>query len=389
MALPPGPVNAGPPHRGWRDPSADASLATPTQHKDGQVLLSTMSARRRAVRAFGLAAALLVAVPAAALEPTPITPQLVEAAKREGKVVFYTPIDLAVAEKIGKAFGAAYPGITVQVERTGGERIHQRLAQERGSRIFAADVLDASDESLFIAWKREGWLEAFLPPDVAAHWPAEHRDPEGYYASARFTLMPLAYNTKLVPAADAPKSFADLLDPKWERKIVKAHPGYSGGIVTSTFEVAHALGWEYFERLGKQRVLQVQSATEPPKKLAAGERAVQADGLEYVLFQLKESGAPVEIVYPAEGTPFIPGSAAVAKDAPHPNAARLFYSYLFSREAQQFLVDVGGMRSFRSDVTPKPGRTPLSDITLMRPDAVAQDRESEAIKQRYGQYFGI
>jgi iron(III) transport system substrate-binding protein len=323
-----------------------------------------------------------------AIEPTAITPQLIEAAKKEGKVVFYTAIDLQVSEKIGKAFEAAY-GVTLSVERTGGERIFQRVGQERANKVYAVDVMDASDQALFITWKREGVLESFMPAEVAAKWPADQRDPDGAFASPRFTLMPIAYNTKLVAAADAPKSFADLLDPKWAGKIVKAHPGYSGGIVTSTFQTARDLGWSYFERLGKQRVMQVQSATEPPKKLSLGERAVEADGLEYVLNFLKEKGDPIEIVYPSEGTPFIPGCAAIAKNAPHPNAAKLFYSYLFSREAQQLIVDVGGMRSFHPDVKDKPGRKPLSEIKLMKADSETQERETEAIKQNYVKYFGV
>ena len=102
-------------------------------------------------------------------------------------------------------------------------------------------------------------------------------------------------------AEDAPKSFADLLDPKWAGKMVKAHPSYSGTIMTATFQMARDLGWGYFEKLAKQRVMQVQSAADPPKKLALGERAVMADGNEYNMFQLKEKGKPVEIVYPAEG----------------------------------------------------------------------------------------
>jgi iron(III) transport system substrate-binding protein len=325
----------------------------------------------------------------AAPEATAITPQLVDAAKREGKVVLYTAIDLVVAERIAKAFEAAYPGITVAIERTGGERIFQRIAQERANNIFAVDVVDASDQGLFITWKKLGVLDAFVPKELAAKWPAAQRDGDGFFGAERFTLMPIAYNTELVKAADAPKSFADLLDPKWAGKIVKAHPSYSGGIVTSTFQTARDLGWEYFEKLGKQRVMQVQSATDPPKKLALGERAVEADGLEYVLNLIKEKGDPVEIVYPTEGTPFIPGSAAIVNRPPHPNAARLFYSFLFSREAQQFLVDVGGMRSFHPDVSAKAARTPLSSIKLMRSDPETQEKETEAIKQKYSRYFGI
>ena len=333
-------------------------------------------------------AALLCPAFAAPPQPSPVTPQLIEAATKEGKVVFYSAIDLKVTQGLAKLFEQKYPGITVQVERTGSERIFQRVAQERANNIFAVDVLDGSDQALFVTWKKQGILEPYIPAELTK-WPADQRDPDGTFASVRFTLMPIAYNSNLVKAEDAPKSFADLLEPKWTSKIVKAHPSYSGGIVTSTFQIVNAIGWGYFEKLGKQKVLQVQSATEPPKKLALGERAVSADGLEYVHTLLKEGGAPIAIVYPREGTPFIPGSEAIAKNAPHPNAARLFISFMVSRETQQYLSDVAGLRSFHPDVKVKPGRTPLSQIKLLPADPVAQEAATEEIKKKYAQYFGI
>ena len=321
-------------------------------------------------------------------QPSPVTPELIEAARKEGKIVYYTAIDLKVAQQLAKAFEQKYPGISVQVERTGSERLYQRVSQERASNIFTADVYDATDQALFVAWKKQGILEPFVPEEVLK-WPAAERDPDGAYFSVRFTLMPLAYNTNLVKPEDAPKAFADLLDPKWVGKMVKGHPGYSGGIVTSTFQVVNAIGWDFFEKLGKQKVLQVQSSTEPPKKLALGERAVSADGLEYVHIQLKESGAPIEIVYPREGTPFIPSCEGIAKNAPHPNAAKLFVSFMVSRETQQFLVDNAGLRSFHPEVKEKAGRGPLSQIKILPSDPVAQEAATEEIKKKYSQYFGI
>ena len=343
-------------------------------------------------RAWGLLAVVwLLSTSALAAPPSPsaVTPELIAAAKADGKVVFYTSIELVAAEKLGKAFEAAYPGIAAQVERNGAERIFQRLDQERSSKIHAADVLESSDASHFLAWKRRGWLEPFLPKEVAEKWPAEARDPDGLFASERFTLSVIGYNAKLIKPGEAPTSFADLLDKRWVGKIVKAHPGYSGTIMTATFQMARELGWDYFERLGKQKVMQVQSAAEPPKKVALGERPVMADGAEYMLLQMKESGSPIDIVYPHEGAPLIAGNAGLAKDAPHPSAARLFLLYLFSREAQQLLSDSAGTRSYHPEVKFKAGRKPLAEIKLMHPDAQAQEQALESIKQNYAKYFGI
>ena len=153
----------------------------------------------------------------------------------------------------------------------------------------------------------------FVPEDVARHFKPEHRDPDGTFAGLARHLSPIAYNTKLVKAEDAPASFKDLLDPKWKGKIVKAHPGYSGTILTATFEMVRDIGWEYYEQLAKQNIMQVQSATDPPKKLSLGERSVMADGTEYNIFLLKEAGQPVEVVYPTEGTPFIVGPTASSR----------------------------------------------------------------------------
>src|SRR3954466_3083028 len=270
-------------------------------------------------------AAFSTRVMAAAPPPEAVTPALIDAAKKEGKVIYYTSTDLPVAEKLAKAFEAKYQGISVRVERTGAERVFQRIGQEYSSNIHAVDVVNSSDAAHFIVWKRDGILAPYVPEEVAKFYPADHRDIDGQFASFRVWLSIIAYNTNLVKVEDAPKSFADLLDPKWRGRIVKAHPGYSGTIMTGTDVLSKVLGWEYFEKLGKQRIMQVQSSTEPPKKLAQGERSIQTDGNEYNMFQLKEQGVPVEIVYATEGTPIAIGHAALLKNAPHPNAAKLFY----------------------------------------------------------------
>ena len=338
-----------------------------------------------------LAAASTFASPIRAQAPAAaaIDQKLIDAAKKEGKVVWYTAVDLPVAEKVARAFEAKYPGVAVRVERSGAERVFQRIGQEYSSNIHAVDIVNSSDAAHFIVWKRDGVLAPYVPEDVAKHFPAEHKDPDGMFASFRLWGCVVGYNTNMVKKEEAPKSFADLLDPKWSGKMVKAHPGYSGTIMTATFQITRDIGWDYLEKLAKQKIMQVQSSTDPPKKLALGERAVMADGNEYNMFQEKEKGNPVEIVYPTEGTPLIVGPNAIFKNAPNPNAARLFQSYCFTPEAQQLIIDVGGLRSVHPQAKEKAGRTPIKDIKWMKDDAAGVEKSAEEIKARYTKIFGV
>jgi iron(III) transport system substrate-binding protein len=279
---------------------------------------------RRRVVAVGAAAAAgpfatsVRAAPAAEA----VTPELIEAAKKEGKVTWYTSVDLPLSEKVAKAFEAKYPGVALRVERSGAERNFQRISQEHASNIANCDVVNSSDAAHLIIWKREGMLAPYVPEDVARDFPDIHKDPDGMFASWRITVCPMGYNTKLVKAEDAPKSYADLVDPKWSGKIAKAHPGYSGTIMTSTQQLSRDLGWAWFEKLAKLRVMQVQSAIEPPKKVAAGERALMADGTEYGVVEMRKRGDPIEIIYPPEGCPLITGPSGVMARAPSPPMGR-------------------------------------------------------------------
>ena len=315
--------------------------------------------------------------------------QLIEAAKKEGKVVWYTSVDLPLAEKIAKSFEAKFPGIAVRVERTGAERVFQRIGQEYGSNIHAVDVANSSDAAHFIVWKDQGPLEAYVPEDVAKSYPAEHKDPDGMFASFRVWVSIIAYNTNLVKKEDAPKSFADLLDPKWKGKIVKAHPGYSGTIMTATYQMQRDLGWGFFEKLAAQNVMQVQSSADPPKRLALGERAVMADGNEYNIFQIAEKDAAGRAGlchgrFAAHRRP----DRHVQGGAESECRASVLQLQLHA-ECQQLIIDVGGLRSMHPHTKEKAGRTPFKQIKVMKDDPAAVEKMSDEIKQHYVKIFHV
>ena len=323
----------------------------------------TSISRRNALAGAGAAVAALpfhTRVLAQAPPGEAITPALIEAARKEGKVNFYTAMEIAVAEQYAKAFEGKFPGIAVRVERSGAERVFSRIGQEYASRIYNVDLVNTTDAAHALAWKREGWLAPYRPADVAEHFAAEHVDPDATFATLRILFSVVAYNTQLVKPQDAPTGFLDLLHPKWAGKLVKAHPGYSGLILTATYAMARELGWDYFEKLAKQKVMQVQSGVDPPKKVALGERAAMVDGADYIALQQQDKGAPIEVVYPLEGAPLVNSPNAIFKAAPNPNAARLFQSWMYSGEGQQALVDISGQyvphRADQAEAGPPPAR---------------------------------
>jgi iron(III) transport system substrate-binding protein len=114
-----------------------------------------------------------------------------------------------------------------------------------------------------------------------------------------------------------------------------------------------------------------------------------ADGNEYNIFQMKENGRPVEPVYATEGSPLIIGPNGIFKDSPNPNAAKLFQTFCFSRDAQQLIIDVGGLRSVHPQTQEKPGRKPFKDIKTMKDDAAAVEKEGDSIKARYTKIFHV
>ena len=325
-----------------------------------------------------------IAAPAAAQETTPA---MLAAAAKEGKVVWYTGVDVKVAEGVAKVFRATYPNIAIEVERSGSERVFQRINQEYQSNIKNVDVVNSSDASHFIFWKQQKWLAPHTPPDVQ-RFPAQFKDPEGYFAVWRATFSVMGYNTNLVPSASAPTGYADLLDPTWKGKLAKSHPSYSGTSLTGTFAITKALGWDYLEKLSKQGVQQLQSTTATPKSIASGERAVMVDGNEYNMFIEMDAKSPVKIIYAKEGTPFVTSPSAIFADAPHPNAARVLQNFLFTARVQQLMVNDGGLRSVHPDVKEPAGRTPISEIKALADDPVAMLPQIADIKKRYTALFG-
>jgi iron(III) transport system substrate-binding protein len=332
------------------------------------------------------AAVVLLAVGALATAASAQDPRL-EAGRKEGKVVWYTSLALPSAEKVAKLFEAAYPGIKVEVNRTGSERIIARVMQELKANIKNVDVVHTSDAGHFVYFKAQKLLTKYTPAGVEA-FPAGFKDRDGYFYGLRATVNVIAYNTKAVSAAEAPKTWKDLLDPRWKGKMVTAHPGYSGVISTHVLALVNQYGWDYFKQLAQNKLMLVQSAVDPSGVVASGERPVAVDGGEYTFYQIKKKGNPVEIVYPKEGVPLVVSPSAIMSFAPHPTAAKLFTDFTFSREIQQVMADSEGLYTGHPEVKYPADKPKLTDLKLLTVDPEELEKRGEEIRQRFVEFFG-
>ncbi|MPZ76704.1 MAG: extracellular solute-binding protein [Deltaproteobacteria bacterium] len=313
--------------------------------------------------------------------------QLVQAAKKEGKVVWYTSLALPSSTALAHAFKTRYPGVEVEVHRTGSQRVLQRVMQEAGAKIKNADIIHTSDAGHFVLLKEKGMLLKNTPRGVEA-FPAGFKDKDGFYYGMRATLSVIAHNPKLIADKDAPKTWKDLLDPKWKGKEVTAHPGYSGIIMTHVLALVNVYGWDYFRDLAKNSLHIVQSANDPAGVVASGERPIGVNGAEYFYYKTLKQGNPIRIIYPKEGVPLVVSPIATAKDAPHPNAAKLFTEFVFTKESQQLLADREGLYTGHPDVTYPADKPKLKDLKILSVDGDELEKRNAEIKKRFVEYFG-
>jgi len=314
-------------------------------------------------------------------------PQLVKAARKEGKVVWHTSLALPSSTAISHYFENKYKGIEVEVHRNGSQRVLQRFMQEASAGLKNADIVHTSDAGHFELLKDKGMLMKFTPQSVAG-FPDGFKDKAGFYYGMRATLSVIAHNPKIVAEKDAPKTWQDLLNPKWSGKMVTAHPGYSGIIMTHVLALVNVYGWDYFRDLAKSKLHIVQSANDPAGVVASGERPVGVNGAEYFYYKTLKQGNPIKIIYPKEGVPLVVSPVAIAKDAPHPNAAKLFTEFIFSKESQQLLADKEGLYTGHPEVTYPADKPKLKDLKLLAADADELEKRNAEIKKRFTEFFG-
>ena len=262
---------------------------------------------------------------------------LIAAAKREGSVVWYTTqIVDQFARPAAAAFEKLYPGIRVVLSRTNATTAAIKILNENRAGKNQADVFDGT--VTVVPLKKDGYVLRYVPETVT-HWPAQYRDPEGYWVATNIYVLTPAYNTRLIPPGTEPKTWQALLDPKYRGRMLwgaslssSAAVGFIGTVLDEMGEVK---GLDYLTALQKQKIASSDvSARQVLDQVIAGEYAIALQIFNHHAVISAKKGAPVKWI-PLQPATGVLSVVSIAKAAPHPNAAKLFEDFLVSKDGQK------------------------------------------------------
>ncbi|HWL79599.1 MAG TPA: extracellular solute-binding protein [Roseomonas sp.] len=328
---------------------------------------------------------------ARAAELQPHEKELYEAAKKEGQITWYTgQYQAEPSEAIGRGFMARFPGVEVNVVRSTSQVAFQRLSQDMRAGVAQCDVFSSTDHSHLAFLKQNEKLMPYKPQNAAGLIKAAQQaaDPDGYFQVTYLGLFLMGRRSDQVSEADAPKSWKELIDPKWRGKIAVGHPGYSGAITSWCLAMRKLYGWDYFKALEKNQPQIGRSSADPVTMLNAGERSIAAALPSATTLLSISRGNPITLIYPTDGTLMVPAPSGALKNAPHSNAAKLFMEFMTS-PAYYEVTRPFFSESLRPEVPPPPGSRPLDEVPMITADPDELERDGQEVKELWRDTFGV
>ncbi len=344
-----------------------------------------MITRRTATFAMMALGASTLAVPPAWAEDEQ---QLYAAAKKEGRVTWYSGfLNQPICDAIGHAFTQKYSGIRVDATKTTSEVAFQRVMQDINGGAVQADVFSSTDASHMSYLITHGKLVKYTPPNAAGLVPALRAfNGGGYYRPGWVGLVAIMYNTKKVTAAESPKDWPDLTDPKWKNKIAFGSPNYSGLVATWTVGMTEKYGWPFFEKLNKLNPLIGRSIDDAVAVLNAGERQVAICSAASAL-RSAAKGNPLAVNYAKSFSLVDFSPTTILKGSHSPNAAKLFINFMAGPEYSQILAK-NFEQPLRTDIPPPKGAKSLAELTLFQPKLEDIEKQLPALKNQWRDTFG-
>ena len=285
-------------------------------------------------------------------------------AEPSGKVMLYSSMQEAQLQAIEQAFEAKYPTVDMEYYYAGGGKLVTKMTTEAkdGGQI-ASDVVWLGDPSDYESFKANGWLEPYVSPETE-HIAKEYMDPEGYYTAGRLVTMGIAWNVGLVDEADAPKTWNDLLDPKWFNQIIMTDPSQAS---TTKYWMAAMMqsekyGEAYFQAL-KDNGVELESGTTATHNRVADASYMVGICLDYVSANLMAQGSPMSFHYTTDDVITMTSPIALIKGCANEDNGKLLMDFILSKEGQEVLV-ANNLVSVRDDVEMQVDTSAIASVNM-------------------------
>jgi iron(III) transport system substrate-binding protein len=323
---------------------------------------------RRHVLATSVAALAGAAAPRFARAAGPAIPTaaqwqtVLDAARKEGEVVYYSSGVSRTEEPLMKDF-ERQTGVRVQYSRPGGgEVVIRKFQTEIEAGRVLADVCGLTDRTLGVHAERQGWTAEMSVPNVASILPG-FPIPSAHIVPAGFFGLPIIYNRNLLKPEDAPKAYRDLVDPRFKDKLALGAPENAASTTLAIKAWLELYGWDFVAKLKANGASETRLQTESAQAVARGEKLLTV-GAQAWAFLFGKQGAPLGVVWPADGIAMAEVTMFIAKRAPHPNAARVLANHLLSADYQAATGPKQGVYSSVKGVGQPEGFPPLSSIKI-------------------------
>jgi len=323
---------------------------------------------------------------AATILPVRAQSQLYAEAKSEGAFVFYVGGPTAPWEAKAKVFEQRYPGIKVSITGGFSNVLDKKIDQQLKDGKLEVDAAIFQTLHDFVRWKAEGQLLQYKPDGFDAI-DASFKDPDGAFYGTMVIAMPYMINMEHVSPADVPNSALDFLKPQFRGKAVTPYPADDDATLWLFHHVVQKYRWDWMDKYMANKPNFIQGHLGQQRSIASGQNFVAIDSIFNITEPMKKEGKPVASHFSTvDATPIWPLTGAIFKQAPHPNAARLFMSWLLEPEQQA----TTGTWSARRDVPPPAGYKPILSYKVVNDyrDFLTNETQVIELRKRFEHYTG-
>jgi iron(III) transport system substrate-binding protein len=295
---------------------------------------------------------------------------LIEASKKEGKLVWYSPVVEEDKVKYLAMFKDKYPWVDVsEYLRLQTGKLYAKIEPEMQQNVQSADILTLSEIALVHDFQKKGYWGEYGSQYMKNYDNRWKSTPEGLWTTSWINIAGIAWNPNKVSANEAPKTYQDLLNnPKWANGQICFKDSASGLQYAQWAMITKLHGEDFWEKMSALKPVGLAGTAQQYEKVVSGEILINGLAQTSTYVQQKKAGAPIEIVLPKEGVPFTSLSTGIVKNAPHPATAKLFMDWLLSEDGQKAVTTTS-----QDPVTmtngPAPELTPkMSELNVWQPD---------------------